>query len=78
MAWVSERVVNDLRGDVLEKMSSLSLDYFNRSTTGDMLTRVSGDTGQLQKCLTLSGDLVKEPVKRSSAYFWDCAFLTGS
>ena len=62
MAWVSEHVVNDLRGDVLEKMSGLSLDYFNRSTTGDMLTRVSGDTGQLQKCLTLSGDLVKEPV----------------
>lgn len=60
--WVSERVVNDLRGDVLKKLSSLSLDFFNRSTTGDMFTRVSGDTAQLQKCLSLSGDLVKEPV----------------
>ena len=45
ISWVSERVVNDLRGDVLEKLSGLSLDYFNRSTIGDMLTRVSGDTG---------------------------------
>lgn len=62
MAWVSERVVNDLRCDVLEKLSSLSVDFFNRSTMGDMITRVNGDTGQLQKCLTLSGDLVKEPV----------------
>jgi subfamily B ATP-binding cassette protein MsbA len=72
MAWVSEHVVNDLRGDVLEKMSSLSLDYFNRSTTGDMLTRVSGDTGQLQKCLTLSGDLVKEPVTLAGIFLGLC------
>jgi len=34
LAWVGERVVNDLRGDVLEKLSSLSLDFFNRSTMG--------------------------------------------
>ena len=33
-----------------------------------MLTRVSGDTGQLQKCLTLSGDLVKEPVTSSGTF----------
>jgi len=69
MAWVSERVVNDLRGDVLEKLSSLSLDFFNRSTTGDLYTRVSGDTGQLQKCLSLSGDLVKEPVTLVGLFF---------
>jgi subfamily B ATP-binding cassette protein MsbA len=60
---VSERVVNDLRGDVLEKLSSLSLDFFNRSATGDLLTRVNGDTGMLQRCLSLGlGDLIKEPV----------------
>jgi subfamily B ATP-binding cassette protein MsbA len=63
LAWVSERVVNDLRGDVLEKLSNLSLDFFNRSATGDLLTRVNGDTGMLQRCLSLGfGDLVKEPV----------------
>src|ERR1041385_5933459 len=38
MGWVSERVINDLRCDVLAKLTSLSLDYFNRSATGDMLT----------------------------------------
>jgi len=63
LSWVSERIVNDLRGDVLEKLSGLSLDFFNRSTMGDLLTRVNGDTGMLQRCLSLGvGDLIKEPV----------------
>lgn len=62
MAWVSERVVNDLRVDVLEKLSSLSLDFFNRAKTGDLLTRVNQDTTALQRCLGLGfADLVKEP-----------------
>ena len=51
MGWVSERVINDLRGDVLEKLSTLSLDYFNRSTTGDMLTRINTDTVNLHRAL---------------------------
>jgi subfamily B ATP-binding cassette protein MsbA len=63
LAWTSERVVNDLRLDVLKKLSSLSLDYFNRSTMGDLLTRVNGDTASLQRCLSLGfSDLIKEPV----------------
>ncbi len=63
MGWASERVVNDLRINVMEKLSSLSLDFFNRSTMGDLITRVNGDTVTLQKCLSVGfGDLVKEPV----------------
>ena len=63
MAWVSERVVNDLRVDVLKKLSDLSLDFFNRSTLGDLLTRVNGDTLALQRCLSLGfSDLIKEPI----------------
>ncbi len=60
MGWVSERVINDLRIDVLAKLNTLSLDYFNRSTTGDLITRISGDTASLHKALKDScGDLVK-------------------
>ena len=63
LAWVSERVVNDLRVEVLRKLSSLSLDYFNKATTGDLITRVNGDTSMLQRCLNAGlGDLIKEPV----------------
>ncbi len=62
LGWVSERVINDLRVDVLTKLSSLSLDYFNRSSTGDMLTRINVDTLNLHRALKVGGaDLVKEP-----------------
>lgn len=63
LGWVSERVVNDLRVDVLRTLSRLSLDFFNRSTMGDLITHVNGDTAALQRSLSLGvSDLVKEPV----------------
>jgi ATP-binding cassette, subfamily B, bacterial MsbA len=63
MGWVSERVIADLRYDVLDKLTSLSLDYFNTSTTGDMLTRINQDTLNLQRALRQGcADLVKESV----------------
>jgi ABC-type multidrug transport system fused ATPase/permease subunit len=62
MASLSERVVNDLRCDVLTKLQSLSMDYFNRSTMGDLLMRVNGDTAALNRCLSVGfTDSVKEP-----------------
>jgi ATP-binding cassette, subfamily B, bacterial MsbA len=62
MLWVSERVVNDLRVDVFRKLSSLSLAYFNRATTGDALTRVSGETVMVQRCMNHGfTDLITEP-----------------
>ena len=62
MAWVSERVVNDLRVDVFTKLSGLSLDYFAGATSGDALTRVGGDTATLQGCLSrVFSDLITEP-----------------
>jgi subfamily B ATP-binding cassette protein MsbA len=62
MAWVSERVVNDLRVSVFRKLSSLSLDYFSEATTGDALTRVSADTVTLQRCMSHGfSDLITEP-----------------
>jgi subfamily B ATP-binding cassette protein MsbA len=72
MGWVSERVVNDLRQDVFNKLSTLSLDFYNRSTMGDLITHVHGDTQALQKSLNLGvSDLVKEPV----TIFFTFAFL---
>ena len=63
MGWVSERIVNDLRQDVFEKLSTLSLDFYNRATMGDLITHVHGDTQVLQRSLNLGvSDLVKEPV----------------
>ncbi len=62
MASTGERTVNDLRGDVLQKLQSLSLDYFNRTSMGDLLQRINGDTASLSQCLSTGFmDSVKEP-----------------
>ncbi|HEV3409473.1 MAG TPA: ABC transporter transmembrane domain-containing protein, partial [Chthoniobacterales bacterium] len=62
MSYTSERVVNDLRCDVLTKLQSLSLDFFNRATMGDLLQRINGDTAALNRCLSIGFmDAVKEP-----------------
>ncbi|MGB0579783.1 MAG: ABC transporter ATP-binding protein [Limisphaerales bacterium] len=62
LAWVSERIVHDLRMQVIDKFQSLSLDYFNRTKLGDLITRVTGDTAMIQRTLSLVfSDLVKEP-----------------
>ncbi len=67
MGWVSERVINELRVDVLAKLSTLSLDFFNRSSSGDLLTRINSDTAKLLRCLKVSAaDLVKETVSMVS------------
>lgn len=63
MSWVSERVVMDLRLNLLIKLNSFSLDFFNRSTMGELLGRVNGDTMALYRCMSLGfSDLIKEPV----------------
>ena len=51
MSWVGEKMVNDLRVDVLECLSRLSLNYFNKAKMGDMITRINGDTMMLQRCI---------------------------
>ena len=63
MCWVSERVMADLRAAALHKLNQLSLDFFNRSTMGDLTTRINGDTAALYRCMALGfGDLIREPV----------------
>lgn len=70
MGWVSERVVNDLRQDVFKKLATLSLDFYNRSTMGNLITHVHGDTAALHKTLNLGvSDLVKEPVTILVTFF---------
>lgn len=70
IGWASERMVNDMRLDVLQKLSTLSLDFFNRSTTGDLLTRINGDTNALLRCLRVgAADLVKESVTLVVLFF---------
>ncbi len=63
VGWVSERVIRDMRLNLMEKLSSLSLDFFTHSSTGDLLTRINTDTANLLRALRTGGaDIVKEPL----------------
>ena len=57
------RVLEKIRLDVFKKLQSLPISFFNQNKTGDLLSRVMGDTGQLQTAvLSVSNDLIKQPV----------------
>jgi subfamily B ATP-binding cassette protein MsbA len=78
-AWsmnsLSLNVVNDLRADVLTKLQSLSMDYFNRATMGDLLMRVNGDTAALNRCLSVGfSDAVVQPFSLIGIIFMLCTF----
>ena len=63
MSWVSTRVVRDMQLRVLEKLHSLSLDYFNKSTLGDLTTHICGDTRRIFDAMNNGfSDLIKEPI----------------
>ena len=62
LGWVTERVINNMQVDVLKKLHSLSIDYFNKSKLGDLTARVQSDTAWLHRSLNLGlSDLIKEP-----------------
>jgi ATP-binding cassette, subfamily B, bacterial MsbA len=61
IGWVSERVIRDVRLDLMTRLSALSLDFFSRFKTGDLLTRINMDTHNLLRSLRVGGaDLIKE------------------
>ncbi|MEM1156840.1 MAG: ABC transporter ATP-binding protein [Verrucomicrobiota bacterium] len=63
MRWSSEHTIRDLKRTVLAKVQSLSLDYFNQSAMGDMLTRIDIDTVALNKAWGLAlTDLIRQPL----------------
>lgn len=69
MGWVSERVVRDIRLDIMDKLSALSMDFFNRASTGDLLTRVNTDSLNLLRSLRQgAADLIKEPLTLVSVF----------
>ena len=63
MAWVSLRVLADLRQKLYKHILAQSLEFFNRERTGNLMSRVINDTLLAQTALTsVSSDLIKQPI----------------
>lgn len=63
MAYVGQRVVTDFRIRLFEHLQSLSLDFFAKRRTGEILSRMSNDVGVIQSvATTVPVDLAKQAV----------------
>jgi len=68
MAYAGMHVLERLRIMVFEKIQQLPLAFFHKNNVGDLMSRVMGDTGQLQTALVkVVNSLVKEPATLVSA-----------
>ncbi len=57
------KVLEKIRVQVFTKLQRLPLSFFHKNQEGDLLSRVSNDTGQLQNAvLSISNDLVRQPI----------------
>ncbi len=60
--YVGVRVLESLRLQYFEKLQKLPLAFFKRNSTGDLIARGLGDTGQLQHTLVvISNEIIKQP-----------------
>lgn len=68
MAYAGMHVLERLRLLVFEKIQNLPLGFFQRNNVGDLMSRVVGDTAQLQNAIVkVVNSLVKEPATLVSA-----------
>jgi subfamily B ATP-binding cassette protein MsbA len=68
VAWVSMKLLNDLKNSLFDKVIHQSMDFFNRSQSGSLIARVVNDARVAQGALTtISSDLVVQPFTIISA-----------
>jgi len=63
LTWVSLRALRDMRRRVFAHLMGQSLDFFNKSQSGRLLSRVLNDTLVAQDAMvSIVGELVKQPL----------------
>ncbi|MRR52808.1 MAG: ABC transporter ATP-binding protein, partial [Rhodocyclaceae bacterium] len=63
MTWAGARAIADLRTRLFEHLQNLSLSFFDKSRTGDLISRITNDTQVLYGIVANSfSSLVKDPV----------------
>ena len=63
MAWVSMRVLNDIQTKLFGHLLGQSLDFFNRSQSGSLISSVANETRMAQAALTsVTSDVILQPL----------------
>lgn len=62
MAWVGHNVVRDLRRDVFNHLQNLSVRFFSKNRTGELISRTVNDTAMLEQSVSTElKDIAKQP-----------------
>ncbi len=66
--WVGNRVVLDLRTQLFKHLQNLSLGFFGRVKTGDVISRITNDAALVERAVAMvMSDLAKQPFVLLSA-----------
>jgi subfamily B ATP-binding cassette protein MsbA len=69
--WVGNRVVMDMRNQMFSHIHQLSVSYFSRSRTGELISRISNDTMQIERAVSTGiGDIVTQPPTLIAMVVW--------
>jgi len=61
--WVGFKVVEQLRRECFAKLQKLQLSFYSRHSSGELISRVSNDTTQVQNAVSgVVADLIQQPV----------------
>lgn len=52
MAYVGQSVIRDLRAEMFSKLGNMSLSFFTRHSTGELVSRMSNDVAMVQGAMT--------------------------
>ncbi len=62
LCWVGIRVANDLRVRLFEHAISLPMGFFNRTSTGDLTTRIEGAMGVVNTINGSFATMIRDPI----------------
>jgi subfamily B ATP-binding cassette protein MsbA len=63
IGWVGDRAVMDMRNELFQHVHSLSLGFFHRNNTGQLIGRVTSDCQMIQRSVSsVLSDLIKQPI----------------
>lgn len=62
MNRIAQAVMRDVRSRLFERIHTLSLDYFSRKRTGELVSRITNDVGTIENAVSYAvTDLFKQP-----------------
>lgn len=63
IGWVGDRAVMDMRNELFAHVHALSLGFFHRNHTGQLIGRVTSDCQMIQRAVSsVLSDLIKQPI----------------